>query len=427
MLVQPRRLVTGRIRWRITFAAFKHRNYQLFFGGQLVSLVGTWMQTVAEGWLAYQLTNSAFALGAIRFFHTIPITLFSLLAGAVADRSEKRRILIATQALSMVLAAALAALAYAGIIRPWHIALLGFFLGLASAFDIPARQSFVVEMVGKEDLMNAIALNSSMFNGARIVGPAIAGLLLGPIGAAGCFLINAFSFLAVIGGYAAMDFPKPAQKPPSISLKAATLEAVRYVLGDRVLRAALSLVSVVSMFGWPYSVLMPIFARDVLHAGAAGYGYLMAANGVGAFFGAMTLASIGNYPHKRRLVFGGLFGFCGMLLLFAISKIFWLSALALAGTGYFMIIFFATANTVVQLRVPDPLRGRVMGIYSLCFLGLSPFGSLIAGTLARLTTASLAIVLGIAICILAGFITMWLVPPQAVKESGNQPELPPEA
>jgi MFS family permease len=411
-LAQPRRVITTKINWRKTFAALRHRNYQLFFWGQLVSLIGTWMQTVAQNWLVYELTNSALALGFINFLSAIPITLLTLPAGAIADRVDKRRILIATQTASMLLAFVLAALVYCHAVQMWHIVVLSLLLGITNAFDIPTRQSFVVDMVGKDDLMNAIALNSSMFHGARIFGPALAGVLIAYIGTAGCFFLNGISFLAVIAAYMTMQLPLAAPANDVRSIWHATGDALRYVAANRIIRAVITLVSVTSLFGWSYSVLMPIFARDVLKIGAKGYGYLLAANGVGAFFGAITLASLGNYPHRRRLVFGGLFGFCVMVTVFALSRNAWLSAAALAAVGWFMIIFFATANTSVQLRTPDELRGRVMGIYAFAFLGLNPFGSMLAGSIAHATSASTAITIGAAVCIVAAIIVARLVPPE---------------
>jgi MFS family permease len=409
---QPRRVIAGRIHWRNTFAAFRHRNYRLFFGGQLVSVIGTWMQTVAIGWLVYDLSHSAFTLGWVKFLSAIPITFLTLVGGAVADRVEKRRVVVVTEGTAMVLALALAALVYFGVVKIWQIALLGLLEGITDAFDIPARQSFVVEMVGKDDLMNAIALNSSLFNGARVFGPALAGVLIGIIGVAGCFLLNGASYLAIVAAYLAMRLPAAAQRAERRPIWHETLEALRYVRGERVLRAIIGLVTVVSLFGWPYSVLLPVFARDVLHTGATGYGLLMTANGTGALVGALTLASLGDSPHKRKFFYGGLFGFCGMLVVFAQSTVYWLSAAALAGSGFCMIIFFATANTSVQRRVPDELRGRVMGIYALAFLGLTPFGSLIAGAMARATSAAFAVTLGALTCIVAGLIVMRLMAPQ---------------
>jgi MFS family permease len=412
MVMQPPSIVAGGISWRKTFAALRHRNYRLFFSGQLVSVIGTWMQQVAIGWLVYQLSNSAFTLGAVRFLSAIPVTLFTLVGGALADRFEKRRIVILTQSTAMVLAFALAALVHFGVIKIWQIALLGFLVGVTDAFDIPTRQSFVIDMVGKDDLMNAIALNSSLFNGARVFGPALAGVLIGIIGLSGCFFLNGVSYLAIVAAYFAMRLPAVTQRTERKPMRHETMEALRYVCDHRVLRAVVFLVTAVSLFGWPYSVLLPVFARDVLRVGAGGYGFLMAANGVGALVGALALASLGDSPHKRKLFYGGLFGFCIMLSVFALSRSYWLSTVALAGSGFFMIIFFATANTAVQTRVPDELRGRVMGIYALAFLGLTPFGSLIAGALAKATSASFAVTLGAVICMTAGLVVMRLMRPQ---------------
>jgi MFS family permease len=409
---QPRRVVTGGLSWRRTFSAFRHRNYRLFFTGQLVSVVGTWMQQVAMGWLVYQISNSAFTLGWVRFLSAIPITLLTLVGGAVADRVEKRRVVIVTESTAMVLAFVLAGLVYFDVIKIWHIAVLALLEGITDAFDIPTRQSFVVEMVGKEDLMNAIALNSSLFNGARVFGPSLAGILIGIVGVAGCFFLNGVSYLAIVVAYLAMRLPARVERAERRPIWHETLEAFRYVRGNRTVFAIVSLVTIVSLFGWPYSVLLPVFARDVLQTGASGYGYLMAANGLGAFFGAITLASLGDSPHKRKLFYGGLFGFCAMLVVFALSKVYWLSAVALAGSGFFMIIFFATANTSVQTRVPDELRGRVMGIYSLAFIGVTPFGSLMAGALARTVSAAFAVTLGAVICIVAGAVVMRIMRPK---------------
>jgi len=408
-VTQPRFVIAGAMSWRKTFAAFRHRNYRLFFGGQLISVIGTWMQQVALGWLVYTLSNSAFTLGAVRFLSAIPVTLFTLVGGAMADRFEKRRIVILTESTAMVLAFALAALVHFGVIKIWQIALVGFLDGMTDAFDIPTRQSFVIEMVGKDDLMNAIALNSSLFNGARVFGPALAGVLIGVIGLTGCFFVNGLSYLAIVAAYFAMRLPAAAPRAERKPVWHETVEALRYVRGHRFLLGIISLVTIVSLFGWPYSVLLPVFARDVLQA--SGYGYLMAANGVGALFGALTLASLGDSVARRKLFYGGLFGFCIMLAVFALSHVYWLSALALAGSGFFMIIFFATANTAVQTRVPDDLRGRVMGIYALAFLGLTPFGSLLAGAIARATSASFAVSLGAVICLVAGLVTMRLARP----------------
>jgi MFS family permease len=417
-VTRPGRIVAGGISWRRTFAALRHRNYRLFFSGQLVSVIGTWMQQVALGWLIYDISKSAFTLGWVRFLSAIPVTLFTLVGGAMADRFEKRRIVVLTESTAMVLAFTLAGLVYFGVIKIWQIALLGFLDGLTDAFDIPTRQSFVIEMVGKDDLMNAIALNSSLFNGARVFGPALAGILIGIVGLTGCFFLNGVSYLAIVAAYVAMRLPTATQRVKRRPMWHETVEALRYVRSHRILRAVISLVTIVSLFGWPYSILLPVFARDVLHVQVSGYGYLMAANGVGALFGALTLASLGHSVTRRTLFYGGLFGFCIMLAVFALSHVYWLSALALAGSGFFMIIFFATANTAVQTRVPDELRGRVMGIYALAFLGLTPFGSLLAGAIAKTTSASFAVSFGAVVCLVAGLIVMRLTRTQ---QAAGQP------
>ena len=395
-----------------TLAAFKHRNYRLFFAGQGVSLIGTMMQNVALGWLVYDVTRSAFMLGFVNFLGALPVTVLTLYAGVVADRHSKRTVLVINQAAAMLLAFLLAALVYWRIVNVWHIAGIGLLTGISNAFDMPARQSFVVEMVGKEDLLNALALNSSMFHAARIIGPALAGWLIGSIGQAGCFFLNGVSFLAVLAGYAAMRLPTRVSSGPGQSIRHATLEALRYVRGDRATRTIVSMMAIIGVFGLAHQVLMPVFARDVLNTGAGGLGLLMAANGVGALLGAFTLASLGEHPHMRRLFFGGLVGFAVTLIAFAWSRAFWLSAGLLVCVGYCMIIAFATANTSVQTRAPDHLRGRVMGIYVLAFIGLNPFGALLAGAVARAAGAPVAVTVGAAICLLATLVAIRLVPPR---------------
>jgi len=406
---------TGRLSWRNTLAAFKHRNYRLFFAGQGVSLIGTWMQNVAQGWLVYDLTRSAFLLGFVTFISALPVTALTLLAGVVADRHNKRAILIANQTTAMLLAFLLAALVHWRVVTIWHIAGIGLLSGIATAFDMPARQSFVVEMVGKEDLLNAIAMNSSMFHAARICGPALAGLLIASIGEAGCFALNGLSFLAVIAGYAAMRLPAHVPAVTEQSFRHATTEAVRYVWGNRRTRTIIAVLAVISVFGTSHMVLMPVFAREVLHTGAVGLGYLMAANGLGALLGALTLASLGEHRQQHRLFFNGLLGFCSLVLAFAWSRWFWLSIVLMVGVGYCMIIAFATANTSVQMRTPDYLRGRVMGIFLLAFIGLNPFGALLAGALARATNVSIATTIGEVICLGTVVVLMRLVPAENLR------------
>ena len=315
----------------------------------------------------------------------------------------------------MLLAFAIAGLTYWKIVTVWHIAIIGLLLGVTNAFDMPTRQSFVVDMVGKDDLMNAIALNSSMFNGARVIGPALAAVLIATVGEAGCFFLNGLSFLAVIAAYLAMRLTLTVPQSVVRSLKQETLEGIRYVWGNPVIRDTMLLIAVVSLFALPYGMLMPVFARDILKAGPKGLSYLFVANGIGAFLGALTLAVIGDTLPQRWLFFGGLFGFFAMTFAFAFSQTLWLSAVLLLGAGWAMTISFATANTVVQLRTPDELRGRVMGIYVLAFIGLGPFGSLLSGAIARAISTPFAVAFGAAVCAIATLIVARLLPRESAR------------
>lgn len=402
--VDIRRQPVGRVGWAEAFSAFRHRNYRIFFSGQVISLIGTWLQSTAEGWLVYQLSGSSVALGFIRFAHMLPFALIALWGGIIADRHAKRSILLLTQGASMVLALVLALLVHLGFIEVWHVAVIGFLLGAVNAIDVPARQSFVVELVGRDDLMNGIALNSSMFNLARVVGPAVAGVLIGVVGMAGCFLLNGLSYIAVIAGYLLLRLPKFEPRHDHPPFGEAVREAFRYIAGNGPLRAIMVLVSTFSLFGVSFAVLMPVFARDILHGDAKSFGILMACNGAGALVGGIALASVGKRYTRRRLIYTGLFGCCGFLAAFAVSRLFWLSCGLLLCAGFCMILFLATANTATQLRSPDELRGRIMGFYSLCFLGLGSVGSLITGTLARWFGAPGAVLTGAAICVLIGLL-----------------------
>lgn len=399
-----RRVPVGRVGWPQAFSAFAHRNYRIFFFGQIVSLVGTWLQSTAEGWLVYQLSGSSVALGFIRFATMLPFALLALWGGIVADRHSKRSILLGTQVASMLLALLLALLVFLGVIQVWHVAVIGFALGVVNAFDVPARQAFVVELVGKDDLTNGIALNSSMFNFARVVGPAVAGVLIGVIGMAGCFLLNGLSYLAVIAGYGMLRLPKFEPKTRHLRFREAIGEAFRYIAGNGPLRGIMILVSTFSLFGISFAVLMPVFAKDILNGDAKAFGTLMAFNGGGALLGGLALATWGDAFRRRTLVYAGLFGFCMFIVLFALSRHFWLSGGLLLGAGFFMIIFLATANTATQLRSPDELRGRIMGFYSLCFLGLGSVGSLVAGFLASHLGAPGAVMLGAGVCVAVGLL-----------------------
>lgn len=399
-----RRQPVGNVGWMEAFSAFQHRNYRIFFGGQVISLIGTWLQSTAEGWLVYQLSGSSVALGLIRFANMLPFALLALWGGIIADRRSKRGILLVTQAASMALALVLAALVYFKLIHVWHVAAIGFLLGTVNAFDVPARQSFVVDLVGKEDLINGIALNSSMFNLARVIGPAVAGLLIGIVGMAGCFLLNGISYIAVIVGYGMLRLPKFERRNDHPPFAEAIREASSYIMGNGPLRAIMILVSTFSLFGLSFAVLMPVFAKDVLHGDAKAFGILMSCNGGGALAGGIALASFGKRFPRRTLIYFGLFGCCAFLIGFALSRNFTLSCAMLLCAGFFMIIFLATANTATQLRSPDALRGRIMGFYSLCFLGTSSIGSLSTGFLAKLIGAPAAVICGVIVCAIVGLL-----------------------
>jgi MFS family permease len=382
--------------------ALRHRNFQLFFAGQLISLIGTWMQTVAQSWLVYRLTGSALLLGTVGFASQIPVFLIAPFGGTVADRHRRHRIVIATQASAMLLAFILAFLTLSGRVQVWHIFVLAASLGVVNAFDIPARQAFLVEMVGKEDLMNAIALNSSMFNGARVIGPAIAGVLVARIGEGWCFFGNAVSYIAVIAGLLLMKIQIPRSAPRQGSALKDILEALNFVRSTAPIRALLLLLGLLSLAGMPYSVLMPIFADQILHGGARGLGILMGGTGVGALIGAVALTLKKGVSGLGTWVAFSAFGFGAALILFSGSRHFWLSVVLLVPVGLFMMVEMASSNTLIQAMVPDHLRGRMMALYSMMFMGMAPFGALLAGVTAHLFTAPITVAMGGGFCVLGG-------------------------
>jgi MFS family permease len=377
-----------------TLRALRHRNFQLFFSGQLISLIGTWMQTTAQAWLVYRITGSSLKLGAVGFASQFPVFLVAPLGGIVADRFNRRRVVIGTQIASMVLALVLALLTLTGRVQVWHIFVLAALLGVVNAFDIPGRQAFLVDMVGKEDLMNAIALNSSMFNGARIIGPAIAGILVAKIGEGWCFFANGVSYVAVIIGLLMMRVERPARRVSAASPWTHLLEGFRFVRYTAPIRAILLLLGLVSLVGMPYTILMPIFADKILHGGARGLGILMGATGVGALFGALTLASRSGVHGLGRWVAFSCGGFGVSLILFSWSRNFWISAALLLPVGFSMMLQMSSSNTLIQAMVPDHLRGRVMAVYSMMFMGMAPFGALLGGALADRLGAPITVTMG---------------------------------
>lgn len=388
---------------RIAFLrALRHRNYRLFFGGQGVSLVGTWITRIATAWLVYRLTDSALLLGVVGFAGQIPVSLLSALAGALMDRWNLHRVLVVTQALAMLQSAALAVLTLSGVIQVWHVIVLALFQGFINAFDTPARQAFVVRMVDdRADLGNAIALNSSMFNVARLIGPSIAGALIALVGEGVCFLVDAVSYLPVIAALLAMRLGAVRAQIPVGGALQGLREGLGYAFGFPPIRALLLLVGTCSFTGMPYVVLMPVFARDILHGGPDTFGLLMAAAGSGALVGALYLASRRSVRGLGRIIvlMSSLFG--AGLVAFAFSRALWLSLPLLFVTGMGVLVQMASTNTVLQTIVEDDKRGRVMSLYITAVLGMQPFGSLFAGTLAQHIGAPLTIGLGGGACMVA--------------------------
>ena len=371
------------------FRALQHRNFQLFFAGQLISLIGTWMQSTAQLWLVYKLTNSAALLGVFGFANQVPILFLASLGGYVGDRYNRHRGVIATQTAAMLLAFILAALTLTGVVRhmglrgAWVIIFIAFLVGIVNAFDVPIRQAFLVQMVGKEDLPNAIALNSSIFNGARVVGPAIAGFAIAWIGEGWCFFWNGVSFLAVILALLAMRLKPVARKPSTESPLQSLIQGFRFAMSDLPIRSALLLLSWVSLLGLQYSVFLPIFANDLLGGGARGLGLLMSSAGVGAVLGALHFAARTEFKGLARWI-AGTSMLCAIgLVLFSASRVFWMSMVVLFVVGFSATVQMAATNTIIQSRVPDELRGRIMAVYATMFMGVQPIGALIAGGMAK--------------------------------------------
>jgi len=390
---------------RLIFRALSHRNYRLFFGGQSISLIGTWIQQIAVNWLVYRLTQSAILLGVVGFTSRIPTFLLASFAGVLADKWSRHRILIVTQILSMLQAFILALLVLTDTIAIWHIISLSLFLGLINALDTPARQSFVVDMVDRsEDLGNAIALNSSMVNGARLVGPSIAGMLIATVGEGICFLLNGLSFFAVIISLLGMKIRSEKRETQGTPVWQGLKEGFAYAFGFSPIRSVLLLLGLVSLMGMPYMVLMPVFARDILNGGAHTFGFLIGASGCGALAGAIYLASRKSVLGLGRVIVitSSLFGIG--LISFSLSRLFWLSFSLMILTGFGMMVQMASSNIVLQTIVDDDKRGRVMSFYTMAFMGMVPFGSLLAGSLASIIGAPNTIMIGGISCILGSVI-----------------------
>jgi len=384
---------------RATVRALRHRNFRLFFVGQGVSLIGTWMQRIAVGWLVYRLTDSAFLLGVVGFAGQIPAFVLAPFAGVLADRWNRHRLLILTQALAMTQAFVLAYLVLTETVEVWQIIVLSLVLGVVTAFDIPVRQSFMIEMIEeKDDLGNAIALNSSMVNGARLLGPSVAGLLIATVGEGMCFLINGLSYLAVIASLLLMKIVQKNNRAHQPGAWHDLKEGLKYVYEFEPIRAIILLLALVSLMGMPYIVLMPIFARDVLHGGPSALGFLMGGSGVGALAGALYLASRRGVLGLGKMipVGAGIFGLG--LIGFALSRNFFWSLTLLTAVGFGQMIQLATSNTLLQTMVDDDRRGRVMGFFTVAFVGMAPVGSLLAGALASVIGAPWTLFVGGVAC-----------------------------
>lgn len=361
------------------------------------------MQTIAQSWLVYRLTGSVVLLGLIAFASQIPVFLLAPIGGAIADRYNRQRILLFTHTWAMIFAFILAFLTLTETIQVWHLFVIAVCFGIANAFDIPTRQAFAVDMVGKEDLINAIALNSTLFNGARIVGPAIAGVLIAWVGEAWCFFINATSYFAVITSLLLMKIQIEI-RPKTGSTISNIVEGFSFVVKNSPIRALLLLLGLVSLMGMPYSVLMPIFADKILGGGSSTLGYLMGASGFGAVSAALLLASRKEVFGLGRWVAFASSGLGLSLILFSLSEVFWLSALLLVPVGFSMMTQMSSSNTLIQSMVPDELRGRVMSVYSMMFMGMAPLGALMAGSLAGILGAPNTVALGGAVCILGSIL-----------------------
>src|SRR5438094_708693 len=406
---RQRRMPVGGITWRHTFRALRHRNYRLFFWGQLVSLIGTWMQQTAMMWFVYDRTNSKLLLGVVAALGSAPMLFSSVWGGSLADLYPKRSILVLTQSAQMLCAFLLAAGVWLGFATPAFIMVVAAFNGTAMGFDMPARQAFTVEMTSREDLLNAISLNSSIVNGARVVGPSIAGLMIAAVGVAMCFFLNGLSFIAVIAGLLLMRLPPFKRKIEIVSAGEHAWEGIVYSMRHPRVRTIIGPFLSVGVFGWSYAVLMPAFARDVLGRGANGYGVLMSASGLGAFVGALLVATFGHVFTPRKIALGGVWLFSAAMLTFSFTNSFPLALVFLFAAGFGMLLFFSTSNTVLQTIVPDEMRGRVMGVWSLVFGAMIPFGSLEAGAVAHFLGTPFALGFGAVVCAVSALVTLFVI------------------
>ena len=383
------------------FAALTYRNFRLFWFGSVISLTGTWMHSAAQGWLVFELTNSPFYLGLTSTASTLPILLFTLLGGVVADRMSKKTIIMTTQIVLMVIALIMATIVSAGVVKVWHVLIIAFLIGSVHAFEIPARQSFFIEMVGRENLLNAIALNSAAFHAARMAGPAVAGVIMGIWSIAACFYINTLSFIAAIVALIKMRFRPEDEKRPAQKkgLYKEFAEGVKYIFSNQKVFTLILSVGIISFFGFPYITFLPVYAKEILKTGATGLGILMGCAGAGAFTGAIILAFRGDFSGKGLLLIVSGIVFSLALLVFSISMTIWLSYLMLFLVGLGAINQIATANSLLQLNVPDELRGRIMSSFTTVFLGMSTIGNFTVGSYAALVGTKTALLTSSVFCL----------------------------
>jgi len=393
-----------------TFTALSYPNYRLWFIGQVVSLIGTWMQATAQGYLVYELTGSPAFLGYVSFANGLPTWLFSLYGGVIADRIPRRKMLVITQAFMLVLALVLAVLTFTGAVLPWHIIGLSFLLGTANAFEAPARQSFVTELVERKDMTNAIALNSTMFNVGTVIGPAVAGLIYAWAGPGWCFTLNGISFIAVIAALVLMKLANVTVDPLAVSAPKKLIEALHFSWRNKTIRSLLINLAVVGFFGFSLMALLPAWTVEVLHGDARVNGWLLSARGIGSLVGALMIASVGSRGFRGKIWTVGYFLAPVFLIIFAVLRWLPASLLVLACGGWAFMSMLNITNTLVQSHVPDELRGRVMGIYALVFLGGTPLGSLLAGWMAEKVNAPVTLVAFSSVVLLMAAVTFFTHP-----------------
>jgi len=407
-------LATVHPRWKQTFTAFKYPNFRLWFFGQVVSLFGTWMQNTAQGYLIYELTRSPAYLGYVGVAYGLPSWIFMLAGGVIADRVSRRNMMVVTQTVMMILAFILAGLVFSSLVQPWHILVLAFGLGIANAFDAPARLALIPELVEIDDLTNAIALNSTMFNTATIIGPAAGGIIYALFGPSWCFTINALTFLAVIVALLLMNLPPVDRNIQHATPLVELREGLHFVRVAPTVRTLIIIVAFTSLLGFSFVILLPAWAVEVLHGDATTNGWLRAAQGVGALCGALLIASRGRFNYRGKLLTAGIFAFPTLLFVFALMRSLPLSLLAICGTGAGVVLVLNLSNSLIQSNVPNALRGRVMSLFSLTFFGSIPIGSFLLGQLAEHTSEQMSLILGsLALLLFAGIV--WLLAPMVRK------------